>query len=169
MGLLEFIKYTGSVFIVIMSIPRSLVTSFFIPPSKVRWIHRAISQPRKACIIPLYRPLGQASKTIRCLSSASSHSGFSAKEFIPPIPPTFTGAAVFADVDISPSENSTAKQLALTRNMDPEAVFVVSGASRGIGLRTVEALQQRTKVTVSFILECLAHSCHLTDSTISII
>jgi hypothetical protein len=45
-------------------------------------------------------------------------------------------------------DTAIAKQLSMARNMDPEAVFVVTGASRGIGLHLVEALQQRTKVSL---------------------
>jgi len=81
--------------------------------------------------------LRTSSSTRRHLVSSSSSS------FTPPVPPSSKGVPVFTDIDfsISKSPNSESFQ----RNNDPDAVFVVTGASRGIGKEFVNALMQRTK------------------------
>jgi NAD(P)-dependent dehydrogenase (short-subunit alcohol dehydrogenase family) len=76
------------------------------------------------------------------LSSAkSSTSRFST--FQAPEPPQSKGEAVYSDIDFSANQNESLK-----RYSDPNAVFVVTGASRGIGLQFVKSLVQRTKGTV---------------------
>jgi hypothetical protein len=61
--------------------------------------------------------------------------------FQPPDPPGTSWGRIFPDIDFSvPSAES--KQ----RNQDLNAVFVVAGASRGIGLQFVKELMDRTQV-----------------------
>lgn len=71
-------------------------------------------------------------------SSTSRFSTFQAPE-----PPQSKGPAVFNDIDLS-----LGKDESLKRNSDPSAVFVVTGASRGIGLQFVKSLIERTAGTV---------------------
>lgn len=61
--------------------------------------------------------------------------------FVPPEPPSFQGQAVFPDIDLNVISDD-----ASIRNKDRNAVFVVTGASRGIGLQIVKDLVERTKV-----------------------
>ena len=77
-----------------------------------------------------------ASRTARYLSST----------FQAPEPPQSKGQAVYNDIDFTVA-NDPKSQCGL-RNSDPEAVFVVSGASRGIGLQFVRSLIGRTRGVV---------------------
>lgn len=72
-----------------------------------------------------------------CLSSTSS-------SFTAPEPPQSYGKPIFPDVHI---KNATPSQvsIACVRNEDTDAVFVVNGSSRGIGLQFVKSLLERTK------------------------
>ena len=85
-----------------------------------------------------------------CLFSTSS----SSSSFQAPEPPTSKGHPIFPDVDLPSSSTTTTSspptisEDARQRNSDPDAVFVVNGASRGIGLQLVQSLLDRTKGTV---------------------
>jgi hypothetical protein len=63
--------------------------------------------------------------------------------FSPSEPPGTTGTPVFPNIDFSFGAKS---QDALRRNEDPNAVMVVTGANRGIGLQFVKSLVHRSKV-----------------------
>ena len=65
--------------------------------------------------------------------------------FQAPEPPQSHGQPVFPDVKIIGNIASNEKCNAFIRNNDPDAVFVVNGSSRGIGLQFVKSLVQRTK------------------------
>jgi len=65
-----------------------------------------------------------------------------ATDFQPSSPPGTHGTPVFPDIDFSAVSEESKK-----RNQDPEAVFVVTGASRGIGLQFVKTLATKTKVS----------------------
>ena len=81
----------------------------------------------------------QAHNIIRTLSSSSS-------SFIAPEPPASRGQPVFPDIQLhSPSSSDTEEHAASKRNADEEAVFVVNGSSRGIGLQFVKSLAEKTK------------------------
>merc|ERR1740124_1137553 len=82
----------------------------------------------------------------RSISSSSSWSSLSSSSFQAPDPPASNGTPVFPDIDFSRAESSSCASY--VRNRDPDAVFVVNGASRGIGLEFVRALLQRTRGTV---------------------
>lgn len=61
--------------------------------------------------------------------------------FVPPPLNTYNGTSEYDNIDISAAvENEASTQ----RNSDPDAVFVVSGASRGIGLQYCKSLLSRT-------------------------
>ena len=65
-----------------------------------------------------------------------------ATNFQPAAPPGTRGTPVFSDVDFNVvSEHAT------KRNQDPHAVFVVTGASRGIGLQFVKTLATKTQAS----------------------
>lgn len=62
--------------------------------------------------------------------------------FQPPEPPSSKGSSIYPNINI---ENKNYLGSSKIRNSDPNAVFVVSGASRGIGLQLVHDLLTRTK------------------------
>lgn len=63
--------------------------------------------------------------------------------FQPADPPGTHGSPVFPDIDFSMADKSDD---AIRRNSDPKAVFVVTGANRGIGMQLVRCLVDRTMV-----------------------
>ncbi len=80
------------------------------------------------------------------LSTTTTCTFATKSEFVPPEPPSFQGQPVFPDINIDGSDmNAPTSEDALKRNQDPDAVFVVTGASRGIGLQIVKELVNRTK------------------------
>uniref|UniRef100_A0A7S3PXF5 Protochlorophyllide reductase n=1 Tax=Chaetoceros debilis TaxID=122233 RepID=A0A7S3PXF5_9STRA len=66
------------------------------------------------------------------------------EQFTPPVPPKFNGQAVFPNIPLNGAISSDADK----RNNDADAVFVVTGASRGIGLQILKDLATRTKGTI---------------------
>lgn len=77
-----------------------------------------------------------------CLFSTTSN-------FQAPEPPESKGHAIFPDVNISSgASKTTISEHAVQRNTDPDAIFVVNGASRGIGLQMVKSLLERTQGTI---------------------
>ena len=86
-----------------------------------------------------YSRSGYASqRSIRPLSSSLSSSSFEAPE-----PPSSQGQAVFPDIKFDHSSEDDLPSI--KRNNDPEAVYVINGSSRGIGLQFVKSLLERTK------------------------
>lgn len=67
----------------------------------------------------------------------------SSSSFQAPEPPESQGQPVFPDIQIQ--NKSSQRSDATLRNTDPDAVFVINGSSRGIGLQLVQSLLQRTK------------------------
>ena len=63
-------------------------------------------------------------------------------DFQPAAPPGTRGTPIFPDIDF----DVTSEQ-ALQRNQDAQAVHVVTGASRGIGLQFVKTLATQTKAS----------------------
>uniref|UniRef100_A0A7S2UED2 NAD(P)-binding protein n=1 Tax=Attheya septentrionalis TaxID=420275 RepID=A0A7S2UED2_9STRA len=97
------------------------------------------------------------------LLSTSTSSSFAA-----PIPPNSKGQAVYNDIDFSASTDPSSN--AMKRNQDPNAVHVVTGASRGIGLQFVKSLIDRTE---GKIVACCrspenAHGLHTFLETMSL-
>jgi hypothetical protein len=73
--------------------------------------------------------------------------------FQPADPPGTFGTPVFPDIDFAIATDPSSE--AAIRNSDPGAIFVVTGASRGIGLQFCKSLIERTKVReVSLTLSC---------------
>mmetsp|Transcript_1760 Transcript_1760/g.4414 ORF Transcript_1760/g.4414 Transcript_1760/m.4414 type:complete len:364 (-) Transcript_1760:123-1214(-) len=111
-----------------------------------------------ACISSLVRDGGKA--TAAASSSSLINNGTTASfpssrtiavlrrnyysTFEPPPPNSYHGTSDFADVDIVPPAPSSAAASS-ARNVDPEAVFVVTGASRSMGLQFVKELLRRTE------------------------
>ena len=78
------------------------------------------------------------------LSATRSHSSSAsaiASSFEAPEPPESHGHPVFPHINFNSGDNANS----LNRNSDSNAVFVVSGASRGIGLQFVSSLLERTQ------------------------
>lgn len=79
--------------------------------------------------------------------------------FNPPDPPASKGIPVYPNIDFAKGNDPGSE--ATKRNGDSNAVYVVSGASRGIGVQFVRSLMERTKGT---IVAC----CRLPDSAIGL-
>jgi hypothetical protein len=69
---------------------------------------------------------------------------FAASTFTPPEPPASRGQPVYSDIDFSVGRDPDSESH--RRNTDRDAVFVVNGSSRGIGLQFVKSLLDRTEV-----------------------
>ena len=83
-----------------------------------------------------------SSNVVRYVSSTTSST------FQAPEPPQSKGQAVYSDIELQKDDDeSSISQAASLRNNDPNAVFVVTGANRGIGLEFVKQLSTRTKVS----------------------
>jgi len=63
--------------------------------------------------------------------------------FVPPAKNEYRGTPAYDDIDIS--SGAGVSDAAAARNGDPEAVFVVTGASRSMGLQFVKELLSRTE------------------------
>lgn len=102
------------------------------PPSGVR-LCRPSSQRIPSLFVKHTRC--QQAATRSCSSSSAIASSFEAPE-----PPKSHGHPVFPDIQFNHRDDANS----LDRNSDPNAVLVVSGASRGIGLQFVSSLLERT-------------------------
>jgi len=87
----------------------------------------------------------QSLRRVRLFSSSSSNA--SSSSFQPAAPPGTHGTPVFSNIDVSSSTatSSIVSDAARLRNSSPDAVFVVSGANRGIGLQFTKSLLERTQ------------------------
>ena len=86
-----------------------------------------------------------ATRSITCRhASSSSSSSEIAASFEAPEPPLSHGHPVFPDIQFDNINKSSSSGGDNNRNSDPNAVFVISGASRGIGLQFVKTLLERT-------------------------
>jgi NAD(P)-dependent dehydrogenase (short-subunit alcohol dehydrogenase family) len=84
---------------------------------------------------------------LKCCATQSglvSQRAFSS--FPAPMPPRSKGVSIFQDIDFSVASRDGSQSM--RRNMDPDAVFVVTGASRGIGLQFVKRLLETTQGTI---------------------
>jgi len=101
-----------------------------------------IQKPGPISLSPFQTSSRLISPNLRRLQS----SPLSSSSFQAPEPPSSKGNAIFPDIDFSRKESVLGASY--IRNQDPNAVFVVNGASRGIGLGFVSALIERTRGTV---------------------
>jgi hypothetical protein len=85
--------------------------------------------------------LNNKSNNARQVFATAAYATKTSSSFVAPEPPSFQGQAVFPDIDLTSLSDD-----AVVRNENENAVFVVTGASRGIGLQIVKDLTQRTKM-----------------------
>eukprot|EP00586_Coscinodiscus_wailesii_P015617 CAMPEP_0172497498 /NCGR_PEP_ID=MMETSP1066-20121228/100839_1 /TAXON_ID=671091 /ORGANISM="Coscinodiscus wailesii, Strain CCMP2513" /LENGTH=324 /DNA_ID=CAMNT_0013270313 /DNA_START=125 /DNA_END=1102 /DNA_ORIENTATION=- len=78
--------------------------------------------------------------TLPLLHRPSLRLHLSSSSFQPPPPPTSNGTPIYPDI-----QHSTPTPQSLQRNSDPNAIFLVTGANRGIGLQYVKSLSQRVR------------------------
>jgi len=90
--------------------------------------------------------VGAPNVMMRSVAPAVSTRLFSSSSFTPPEPPASKGMPVYPDIDFSLGKGVDSESS--RRNADCDAVFVVNGASRGIGLQFVKSLVDRTEGTV---------------------
>ncbi|KAL3823334.1 hypothetical protein ACHAXA_010469 [Cyclostephanos tholiformis] len=100
---------------------------------------------------PFVGDVGRRRSVARCMRPASSFSSTSSSSsssssFEAPEPPTSHGTPVFPDIEFRRGNDNDEGVTTATgrRNADEDAIFVVSGSSRGIGLQFVIALLGRT-------------------------
>jgi hypothetical protein len=86
--------------------------------------------------ISTFLPLSSvsSSRTVRGMST-----------FTPATPAKTKGTPMFKDVNFTIAKDPLAE--CVVRNADPKAVFVVTGAGRGLGVEFVKQLVHRTKVS----------------------
>lgn len=84
--------------------------------------------------------------------------------FEPPTPPTSNGYSVYPDIVFESSTEGNEDGVESTRrNSDPDAVFVVNGSSRGIGLQFVKSLIERTQGRIVACCRSPEESTQLND------
>ena len=99
----------------------------------------------------ILQPLSLQNKNCYRLFTSTStllSSSPAASSFEPPPPNTYHGTPVYENINISSANNDVAKSTSKERNSDPESVFVISGASRGMGLQYCKSLLHRTNGTI---------------------
>ena len=104
-----------------------------------RHVSSFVSLPN-LCLQPTPFQVTSSSRVGRRSASSLSTSSFEAPE-----PPKSQGQAVFPDIEFIEPTSLGDDNVAAVRNADTEAVFVVNGSSRGIGLQFVASLLDRTK------------------------
>jgi hypothetical protein len=83
-------------------------------------------------------------RTERGMSTFMGKTETTETTFTPAEPAKTKGTPMFKDVDFSIAKDPAAE--CIVRNADPKAVFVVTGANRGLGVEFVKQLVHRTKV-----------------------
>jgi NAD(P)-dependent dehydrogenase (short-subunit alcohol dehydrogenase family) len=118
----------------------------------------AVSLPHQfGCLRqPTLQAVSSGVNTLSMLVSPSPHNFNSVQgtresqrlfsSFTAPEPPQSKGMNVFQDIDFSVAGHEGSQSS--LRNTDPGAVFVVTGASRGIGLQFVKTLLDTTQGTI---------------------
>jgi hypothetical protein len=89
------------------------------------------------------RPMSTFLPPLSSVSSSRAVRGMST--FTPATPAKTKGTPVFKDVNFTIAKDPLAE--CAVRNADPKAVFIVTGANRGLGLEFVKQLVHRTKVS----------------------
>jgi hypothetical protein len=96
----------------------------------------------------IVRPMAAFLPVSAVSSRPTARSMSTSGEFVPGAPPGTSGTPVFKDIDFATARNPLGESA--VRNADPKAVFVVTGANRGLGLEFVKQLIHRTKVRLKF-------------------
>jgi hypothetical protein len=94
--------------------------------------------------ISSFLPISSSVSSGRTERGMSTFMGKTETTFTPAEPAKTKGTPMFKDVDFSFAKDPVAE--CIVRNADPKAVFVVTGAGRGLGLEFVKQLVHRTKV-----------------------
>ena len=106
--------------------------------------YASLSQCGRCCLVlSNYRSTLSNVRRIVSSSSISTTTSSSSSSFEAPEPPSSHGKPVFPDIDFH-----SPRDAAMKRNADHDAIFVVNGSNRGIGLQFVITLLQRTKGTI---------------------
>lgn len=98
---------------------------------------------------PLFRQSFPAIGSRLPVAGTWSHHSRLFSSFQPSPPPGTHGVPVFPNIDFEASKSLQSESN--KRNNDPDAVFVVTGANRGIGLQFVKSLTERSKVRLCYI------------------
>ena len=84
--------------------------------------------------------------TMRNYVNSMSSTTTSTLSFDAPEPPQSHGTPIFPDIQFENRLKPENQHAVIKRNSDSQAVFIVNGSSRGIGLQFVINLLERTKV-----------------------
>ena len=129
------------------TLQKTLVSSFVLQstslsPSRAflrQTIHNQQALMQKHTYSHVYQHYQHPEQKCHCRLFSSS------SEFSPAPPPGTHGTPVFDNVDFAVLQDDSILFESTKRNADPEAVFVVTGASRGIGLQFVKSLLERCR------------------------
>lgn len=109
------------------------------------------SAVKRSCVAFAFRLGGVQALSPPSINPSTATMRFiAAPSFSPPEPPASKGEPVYPDIDFS--LGSVAGSESHRRNTDRDAVFVVNGSSRGIGLQFVKSLIDRTEVSGTVLL-----------------
>jgi len=106
----------------------------------------AFTSPPIACGVRTEFALSVTSGKYNLLSIKGRNRNKLFSSFNAPEPPESKGVNVFKDIDFSVSTGQSSQSS--TRNSDPNAVFVINGVSRGIGLQFLHNLLENTKGSI---------------------
>lgn len=98
-----------------------------------------------ASSLPKQLPIHLLSSNVVAFSTSATGTA-ATTTFQPPKPPGTKGTPIFPDIQILKPDESNPTENAIRRNTDSNAVMVVTGANRGIGLQFVRSLLSHTKV-----------------------
>lgn len=105
---------------------------------------------QRLCLVPSPLPLSRkgypSNLQSKSLLFSTSTTGSTMSTFQPPEPPGTKGTPIFPDIKILKPEELHQNENAIRRNTDSNAVMVVTGANRGIGLQFVKSLLFHSKV-----------------------
>ena len=124
---------------------RSLTTSVITTT-----VLNSIRSNRRLCLVPSSLPLQRKPFPSNLQSKlallSTSTTGSASSTFQPPEPPGTKGTPIFPDIKILQPDEANRTENATRRNTDSNAVMVVTGANRGIGLQFVKSLLHHTTV-----------------------
>ena len=110
----------------------------------------SIRSNRRLCLVPSSLPLHRkpfpSNQQSKLALLSTSTTGSASSTFQPPEPPGTKGTPIFPDIKILQPDEANRTENATRRNTDSNAVMVVTGANRGIGLQFVKSLLHHTTV-----------------------